>query len=75
MRVGSGPSPSPPTAAASPRGAEAEGTRPIPGLRALFVQYPGSYVAPPWAARCERWESLAHDDFPGVAGALGRLLG
>ncbi len=56
-------------------GTEAKDTRKFPDLRALFVHYPNSTPRPPWADKCDRWETLRHNDFQGVQGALGRLIG
>jgi hypothetical protein len=55
-------------------GAEADAPPPSP-LRALFVQYPGQCIEPPWASRCERWASLAHDQHARLPEVLGRLIG
>jgi hypothetical protein len=56
-------------------GTEGESFSAIPRLRGLFVQYPKREVRPPWAERCERWESLRPTELSAVARALGRLIG
>ncbi len=47
----------------------------VPGLRGLFVQYPGRTVRPPLAAACERWESVGSGEVEGLGERLGRLVG
>lgn len=44
-------------------------------LRALFIQYPGQNIRPSWADRCERWESLGHDQVDRLGAVLARLIG
>lgn len=46
-----------------------------PGLRALFVQYPRQDIKPPFADRCERWESVPSGTTDALEQVLGRLLG
>ena len=56
-------------------GAEWEGpAKPITGLRALFVQYPGPTTAPPFAPLCERWQTLQHKQVSAVTAALAHLI-
>lgn len=47
----------------------------LPGLRGLFVQYPGTTVQPTLAVRCERWESVDTGDPARLPELLTRLLG
>jgi WD40 repeat protein len=47
----------------------------LPGLRGLFVQYPGQRVRPALSALCERWETVGPGETGGLSAALGRLLG
>src|SRR5262249_54634122 len=43
-------------------------------LRALFVQYPGQQVTPPFAAACQRWECVKPGQREGLDAVMGRLL-
>lgn len=45
------------------------------GIRALFVQYPGKEIPPPFAHLCEHWETVQHDQINAVVAALGKLIG
>ncbi len=54
--------------------AEGDGAPPVPGLRALFVQYPGRRVAPPFGKHCERFESLLLGEVERLPDILGRLV-
>jgi hypothetical protein len=51
-------------------GAE-EDVPPLPGLRGLFVLYPGQRARPALAGHCEAWAAVA----AGAAGELERALG
>jgi ATP-dependent Clp protease ATP-binding subunit ClpC len=44
------------------------------GLRALFIQYPGTPVRPAWADRCARSETLPPNAWSQLPQALGRLI-
>jgi WD40 repeat protein len=55
-------------------GAEEVGLPRVPGLRGLFVQYPGQQVRPALAAQCERWESVPAGSIGSLVPALTRLL-
>jgi hypothetical protein len=55
-------------------GAEEVGLPRVPGLRGLFVQYPGQQVRPALAAQCERWETVAAGSVGSLVPALTRLL-
>ncbi len=54
--------------------AEKNGAPQVPGLRALFVQYPGMRVAPPLGEHCERSESLLSGEVDRLPDVLGRLV-
>jgi hypothetical protein len=43
----------------------------VPGLRGLFVQYPGHEVRPPLASRCERSESVPSGSMARLSEVLG----
>ena len=47
----------------------------VPGLRGLFVQYPGRPVRPALAGHCERWASVPSKPNEQLAEVLARLLG
>jgi hypothetical protein len=44
------------------------------GLRALFIQYPGTPVRAAWADRCARSETLPPNAWSQLPQALGRLI-
>jgi ATP-dependent Clp protease ATP-binding subunit ClpC len=46
----------------------------MPGLRGLFVQYPGQRVEPVLAAHCERWVIIGAHELPDLLNRLRRLL-
>ncbi len=54
----------------------AEGNRAptFPRLRALFVQYPGRRVVPPFGVHCERFESVGAGEVNRLGDVLGRLV-
>jgi hypothetical protein len=55
-------------------GADEEPRTAVPGLRALFVQYPGQHVPPALAAACERWETVPAGRTAALGETLARLL-
>ena len=55
-------------------GAEEPEAMTPPGLRGLFIQYPGRRVRPAWADRCLRHETLPPAAWAQLPAALGRLI-
>ncbi len=55
-------------------GIDMKAPAPTPGIRALFVQYPGQQVRPSFAAHCERWESIDAGESERLSQVLGRLV-
>jgi hypothetical protein len=56
-------------------GSEFEDAPNFKRLRALFVHYPKSNPRPPWANRCERWQTVRHSEIERIPSVLGRLIG
>ena len=47
----------------------------MPGLRALFVNYPKQQIEPPFGQYCEQYKVLGYKDFSQLPDVLGRLMG
>ena len=47
----------------------------LSNVRGLFIQYPDYNVRPALADKCDRWQSIKHDQITGLENILGELVG